>query len=186
MRSFWKHSLMLACVGLLLAAPLPSFSAPPAPDYAVTIGPVVKTALMHDPALGEVWSVDVTVTNVGNLPGAATFEVYLSSSVGPNPNQVCAGKQYFNTALWPPQSTGNPKSVTPLRFQVTYHGKVFGAVPLEKPGAQLPHDIQVSLNAWTAGYDPAAVYETNLLNNVAYDVKRAFRAGGTPGCIVLP
>ena len=165
MRSLWKHSLVLACVGLMLAASLPAFAA--APDMFVTIGSIVREPALHP----TVWKVDVAVGNGGTVaPGAAVY-AFLRAGTASGP--VC------ETGLPNIQGGLSPSTAfKAFRFQVTY--------PASTPIKKLPvvrYTIEAEVKYLNYPCQPG-INDNNCANNLR-EVTLPFPTGGTPSCVKL-
>ena len=168
MRSLWKHSLVLACSGLMFAAPLPSFAAQ---DTYVSIGPIVKGTS----PLPRVDKVDVTVGNAGNVAPNAYMNAFLRVSIGSQ--QIC------NIGI-PGINLPPGQSVKALRFQMTYPQLKPGVSPqqwLQTQGREL---VMYTIEAEVSYNYPCSQFETNCGNNLQR-APREFRSGGTPSCVKL-
>jgi hypothetical protein len=164
MHSFWKLTLVLACGGLLLAAPLPAFAES---DMSVSIGSIVR----EPPLSPTVWKVDVKVFNFGNVQPSAS--VYASLRAYTQSGQICeAGIPNIQGRLSP------GAEFKAFRFQVNY--------PAPTPMKRLPV-VRYTIEAEVKYLNYPCSQGTND-NNCANNLKTVtlpFPTGGTPSCVKL-
>lgn len=167
MRSFWKHSLVLAIGGLLLVAPMSASAA--APDMYVKILSI--SSAKGTPLQPTVWKVDVAVGNAGTVdPGAAVY-AFLRAGTASGP--VC------ETGL--PNIQGRLTPGTTFKafsFQVTY--------PAPTPFKKLPavqYTIEAEVRYLNDQCQPG-INDNNCANNLQRVTLR-FPTGGTPSCVKL-
>ena len=175
MRSLWKHTFVVACSSVMLAAPLPSFAA--APDLYVKIGPIVK----ETSPLRTVYKVDVTVGNAGNVAPNASVYAFLRVSTASGPVCPELGIPDIQGRLSP------GAAFKAFRFQVTYPGPATQLQPgATKKGAL--KDLQlvgytIEAEVKYLNY-PCSNFESNCLNNYPLPpASRGFLSGGTPSCV---
>ena len=98
MRNLWKHSLVLACSGLMLAAPLPVFSQPLIAQLAVTLSVTPPSPT----AIGT--QLTLTAQATGGLPVTSITSKHYSFSAVLSPSgqsyQIYAGTSSHVT--WTP------------------------------------------------------------------------------------
>ena len=171
MRRFWKHSLVLACVGLMLAASLPASAA--APDMYVKILSIVKEPALHP----TVWKVDVAVGNQGTVAPSAAVYAFLRASTASGP--VCeTGLPNIQGSL-PPGTTFKA-----FRFQVNYHSQPTQPPTLLEPKKRVVrYTIEAEVKYLNYPCQPG-MNDNDCANNLQ-KVTLPFPTGGTPSCVKL-
>ena len=166
MRSFWKLSLLLACVGLMLAAPRPAFAV----DFYVNVcclntapvsgGGQMKTVSMH------------VGTNETTNP--SLWAVYVKLEVNASNGFHCT-TQNFKEAMF------HPAIAMPVRFQVVYPAlkRPPSGATVQLPGVLPPVKYTVTATITKVTPTPSGDVPANNVHVYPYDLPE----GGTPSCV---
>ncbi len=178
MRRLRKLTVALAGGGLLWAAPLSASAA--APDMYVIIGSIVKETIPADPPrklpVREVWKVDVSVGNAGNVQPNASVYTFFRAGTASGPVCQELGLPDIQGKLTP------GAAFKAFRFQVTYPSRPPTQLELQKR-----HVVQYMLEAEVRylNYECQQGINDNYCANNLQRVTLGFPTGGTPGCVKL-
>jgi len=172
-------ALMVCSTLVIVTASLPSFShAQPQEnsDVYVDIGPIVKSqtvtagGAVHFPV--DVWSVEVSVGNLGSSSQGVNASLDVSTGAGKG-KEVCSKKTYFN-------AISRGAQVKTFKFEIVYPREQAPRGPASvETDARLQPPVPYTIKA-SAPNTP----DKNPGNNQK-SVTRNFRPGGTPACLTL-
>lgn len=165
MPSFWKLTLLLACGGLMLAAPRPAFAV----DFYVNAC-CLNTAPVSGG--GQMKTVSVHVgTNETTNPGV--WAVYVKLDVNGSNGFQCT-TQNFKEAVF------HPAIAMPVRFQVVYPASTSlpGGPVARVPKILPPVKYTVKATITKVTPTPSGDVPANNVHEYPYDLP----AGGTPSC----
>ena len=169
MPSFWKLTLLLACGGLMLAAPRPAFAV----DFWVNAGGLTTAPVSGG---GQMKTVSVHVgTNETTNP--SLWAVYVKLDVNGSNGFQCT-TQNFKEAVF------HPAIAMPVRFQVVYPASTsLSGGPIGRDPKILPpvkYTVRATITKVTP--TPSGDVPANNVHEYPYDLP----AGGTPSCVNMP
>lgn len=167
MRSFWKHSLVLAFSGFMLA--VPSLSSAANADFWIAIGGAPQS--ITSPQGVTRYVAPLVGTNETTNPYPA-WVVYVTLQAKDPSGFQCTVAGFKETMY-------HPAVTMPLRFQVFYP-------PPKRPGIQLPTvkllaPVKYTVTATITKITPTPSGDT--LGNNKHEWTHELPGGGTPSCV---
>ena len=169
MRSLWKHSLVLAFGGFMLA--VPSSSSAASADFWIAIGGAPQSITSPQGVTRYVAPLVGTNEDPANPYPAWTVYVTLQAK-NPSSGFQCTVAGFKETRY-------KPAVTMPLRFQVFYP-------PPKRPGIQLPTvkllaPVKYTVTATITKVTPTPSGDT--LGNNKHEWTHELPGGGTPSCV---